>query len=930
MKILYFNVQGVMNNFIELERIITNSDVDVICLTETHFTEDDNDDLIQINDFYMIKVNSHTRHTGGVIIYVRKNCSYKIVSCDSIRNEFWLLHVKISSGNNLINVICLYRSPRYVNVNDNFLIDINNYFENWSDMNEKCIVMGDFNINWNNNDSVKLKMQDIFQYNLFKQIVNDYTRITETSKTLIDWVVSNFHENIEISIDDDAKLSDHETLYVNVCLDKNLKHYNKTTKVRKIIKYNKNRFRARICGNDIMTTYYYIDCNLKAEKFSSNLHKIVNEFVVQKNFNVTDNVWFNNELAILKQNKKTQYTIAKWINNNEEWNKYTSLRNKYKNKINLTKNNFIKQKINNSYNQKSMWCNIKKYVMNKKDFEINNINFGGEIVEEKLYIAEKFNSYFIDSINKINNEIPKIEYNNIIQPTPHIFKFRKITMNELHSILKNMNNKKDHYFVNANMFIDSFDLIGSNLLSIINNSLESGVFPNFWKDSIVVPVEKIKGSNKCEDFRPINTISTESKIIEKIVNIQLEDYLNKFSLIYENQSGFRKHHSCESLINLIVTNWKMAIHDKKVIIAIFLDLQRAFETVDQGLLIEKLKSYGVYGTELKWFKSYITGRKQRTKIKDSISSSIDVKLGVPQGSILGVLLFIIYINDMVKSVEFSKLVLFADDALLYVCGDNITECVTKINHDLEKLNVWFKMNKLNLNLKKTKCMFFNDNASTNINIDNKIIEKVNDIKYLGIMIDNKLDFKCHVQYICKKIAKKIYFFSKIRPRISLNTAIKIYNTMIKPHFEYCSSILFLSTREMLGKLQKLQNKSMRIVLQVGRHSSIIGMLETLKWMSVYQRILVNVFVIVFKLKQNIYPSYLCNRLIYSGDVHNYNLRNIFNFRLNFFRNEKTKNMLLYKGLNLFNNLPNELKIVNNLNEFKRKIVIYVKNNFEPV
>lgn len=377
----------------------------------------------------------------------------------------------------------------------------------------------------------------------------------------------------------------------------------------------------------------------------------------------------------------------------------------------------------------------------------------------------------------------------------------------------------------------------------------------------------------------------------------------------------------------------MAIHDKQIVIAVFLDLQRAFETVDRSILIKKLECYGIHDVELKWFQSYLCNRKQKTKVNGVLSNSLDVTLGVPQGSILGVLLFLLYINDIERIIKYSKLVLFADDALLYISGDNVNCIVDQINLDMENLNIWFKMNKLKLNENKTKGMIFNHknmNVNLNIHINNKIIEIIDEIKYLGVMIDSKLNFKSHNNYICKKISKKIYFFSKIRNKISLENAINIYNTIIKPHFEYCSSILFLSSREMLSKLQKLQNKGMRITLKVGRYTQINFMLETLKWLSVHQKILFNVFVIVFKLKLNLYPDYLCSRLVYNGDIHNYNLRNISNFRLNFFRNEKTKNMLLYKGLNLFNNLPNELKQENNINLFKRNLLPYVKENFEIV
>lgn len=238
----------------------------------------------------------------------------------------------------------------------------------------------------------------------------------------------------------------------------------------------------------------------------------------------------------------------------------------------------------------------------------------------------------------------------------------------------------------------------------------------------------------------------------------MTNYSERNNLITKFQSGFRKNHNCESLINLVVTNWKMAVHDKKVVIAVFLDLRRAFETVDQNILLKKLEMYGVNDVELSWFRTYVKDRKQRTKINGILSEEIDVVLGVPQGSVLGVLLFLIYINDMEKAVTLAKLVLFADDALLYVTGDSVESCLEVINADLKNLNLWFKMYKLKLNVDKTKCMILNGSTNEDVKIEDQIVQKVSVIKYLGVMIDDKLEFKEHIDYICKKIAKKTFFF----------------------------------------------------------------------------------------------------------------------------------------------------------------------------
>lgn len=222
----------------------------------------------------------------------------------------------------------------------------------------------------------------------------------------------------------------------------------------------------------------------------------------------------------------------------------------------------------------------------------------------------------------------------------------------------------------------------------------------------------------------------------------------------------------------------------------------------------------------------------------------------------------------------------------------------------------------------------NTNAAIDLKINNVAVERVNEIKYLGVVVDKKLTFKNHINYICSKISKKVYFLYKSRKKLSLSAAIKIYNTTIKPHFEYCSSILFMANKTDKSRLQKLQNRAMRVILKVSNYTSIKFMLESLQWLSINQRLIMNILILVYKMKNKNYPSYLCDRLVYNNEIHNYDLRNLGNFRLDLYRNEKAKNILLYNGLKLFNELPCELRNETNLNRYKKNLVKHIRNKFE--
>lgn len=247
-------------------------------------------------------------------------------------------------------------------------------------------------------------------------------------------------------------------------------------------------------------------------------------------------------------------------------------------------------------------------------------------------------------------------------------------------------------------------------------------------------------------------------------------------------------------------------------------------------------------------------------------------------------------------------------------------CLKNIVYDLDKLHKWLEMNKLKLNVNKTKCMVFNSGCNVNLTVNGEVIEQVNEVKYLGIILDKYLKFEKHFSYVTKKISKKVGFLKRIRKNITTMCAINIYNTIIKPHFECCSTILFMGNRETIRRLQLLQNKAMRVILKCSLHTPIEWMLSCLRWMNINQRIQFNAIVFIFKMKYNLLPSYLSANLQFIQDVQPYNLRSNLNFRLRFYRNERTKNMLMYKGLKLFNELPSEIKNENVFRIFKKLLV----------
>lgn len=415
--------------------------------------------------------------------------------------------------------------------------------------------------------------------------------------------------------------------------------------------------------------------------------------------------------------------------------------------------------------------------------------------------------------------------------------FKQRTIEQLFDIVKSLKNKRAFDGVNVQFVLDAWSYIGETLLDIVNQSLREGIFSDCWKHSMVVAVEKIPGASRPVDFRAIDMIdmmSTFEKIIESVVKEQLTQHIQTNDILINEQSGYRRFHSCETALNYVIADWKCEIDNRNIVLAILIDFKRAFETIDRHVLLEKLRRYGIRGAELKWFSDYLSNRYQTTKYAGSKSSTLINEIGTPQGSILSAILFSLYINDIKSVFRNCNLNLFADDTAIYLVGKDIDELVEIMNSELNVLNEWLNVNKLKLNATKTKYMVLGHKNVDNVN-QISIGDAVNEIKYLGCIIDEQLNFNANCDYVCKKMAKKTNFFGRISNKLNKSTRLLVYNTIIVPHINYCSTILFLSDKNHIDRVQKLQNKCMRIILRKRRRTHIKAMLNELNFVSVKQQ-----------------------------------------------------------------------------------------------
>ena len=360
-------------------------------------------------------------------------------------------------------------------------------------------------------------------------------------------------------------------------------------------------------------------------------------------------------------------------------------------------------------------------------------------------------------------------------------------------------------------------VIAEPLAKILNLSFETGIYIDKLKISRVIPIYKEKGNNlPTENFRPISLLSNINKIFEKIMHKRIYGFFEHQGLIYENQFGFRKNHSTTHALIDLTEEIRQTIDKNEFACGIFIDLQKAFDTVDHKILLNKLEHYGIRGIANKWFSSYLTNRKQFVSIMGHDSTIADIEFGVPQGSVLGPLLFLIYINDLNLAMKYSKTQHFADDTNLLIKNTHLKQLQKQLNKDLKQLCHWLKANKLSLNTSKTELILFRHpnkkiNYDLKVKINGKQLLQSNSVKYLGILLDTHLNWSAHASSLALKLNRAAGMLAKVRHFVTQHTLRNIYFGIFSSLLTYGSQVWGQSINQHILRLTKIQNKAVRII-----------------------------------------------------------------------------------------------------------------------
>ena len=806
------------------------------------------------------------------------------------------------------------------------------------------IIIGDLNINLlKYNDSkhknVKTYVELLVSHGFLPQTVLP-SRITSSSATLIDHVFM-YQQRPSDQIIAGNLITDISDHFASILmLKQNVVKNPASPKVRFYSEKNRAKFKEMLLKLNWNELYACQDANAACEIFNDKLSKCFNACFPLKTLpkkRLKDKPWISKGLrkCIRKKNKLYKLSLSRKDQISTE--KYKKYKNILINCLRQAEANYFNDILSDKANAVfRMWAFLGPMLNPKKNKFVSNIaklvNKEKRTLQTDTDIANGLNTFFCSVGSKIGSQVAatNTHYSKFLQnQNENSFFISEVTkqeiLNEIHRLKPGKAAGNDG--IKPDIIKECAETLIDPLTHLYNLSFQTGVFPDIWKIAKVIPIFK-KGDRTDEDnYRPISLLSCFEKILERLMCKRILDFLKKHKILYKLQFGFRENHSTALALAEALNTIYTSLTEGNFVLGVFLDLKKAFDTIDHNIVIKKLEHYGFRGLAKKWFSSYLTSRKQFTYVNGHRSGLGTVHTGVPQGSVLGPILFSIYVNDMANATILQPR-LFADDTNIFASGTNIDVLIENTNVELQKLHAWFKANRLKLSIDKTSYCIYSpkkNNPAPNIGIRiGEDIKRSSYVKYLGLIIDEQLTWEKHLEELGSKIVRYASIFRKVRHLLPRNCLQSLYNAFIQSRIDYAIEIYGDASKKLLKRTQVHQNRILKILQYRNICTSTNAIhrdFSVLKISDQYELKILRLMHLYVNNNEKL-PDALQNLFQTRSNIHNYPTRNSDNFQVPKTKNRFGDRAITVKDPRLWNSQPSELNKTAPLKEYVKALKEY--------
>lgn len=940
LNVMHINIHFLANKFEKLCELIEEAkgNIDVLLICETFLTKI-NEGLFNIPGFNFYKKSRSHKSGGGVAIYIKNNHKNSLIDdlC-YINEDIEMIFIETEIKKNKYFFGEIYRPPSG-NINK-FLHHYENALMRLNSNHQRVIIGTDQNI-----DLLKFMISngamDMLTLSLSQALmptITRPTRITKDTATLIDNIYISHLAADEYNYKGIALLNDISD-HLPCLLSCKIHEETPETEGSEILNQTNVKItqetinNVKLDLNDVDWTQIEnlnVDESLRflVNKLNASLNKHSTKYTKKRTFHGAPikNPWMSQALL------KSSHSLRKLYKSIIGLPKDTDLAKLYKTRRNLlnslkqeAKDNYYKAKIENNRNDsRKLWMIFKELLNLKKDASTTkSMKINGNTVHDNKKIADGFCEYFANVGTQLAESIPPTQDSFVRYLTENYTEsmyLRPTDREEVIKIINQFKNKKSEGGDGYNTWFlkEMKESVSLPISIIINKSLDQGSVPLELKVARVVPIYKKGDQELLSNYRPISVISPISKVLEKVMFIRLTSYMK--NKLYDGQYGFRTQRSTSDAVMEFTGKVLNGFEQNEITIATFIDLSKAFDTIDHEVMLKKLQYYGVRGKVLQWFKSYLKDRKIFVDYSKTRSELRNIDIGVPQGSVLGPILFIIYTNDLPRALTRGSSIMFADDTTIYYTDKDVEAIKTVISQDLSSLSTWLRLNKLFLNVGKTNFVVFRKRRQnvdmgglSRLTFDNTHIERQSTVKFLGILINEFLDWEEHISQLCMKLSTAVYMLNSLRYSLPTTALKTIYYALFYSHFIYGILLWGFSPHNRLDKIIKIQKRALRIISNshyIAHTSEIAFSLNILKFDEVLK---VQTGKFMYRVSQHQVSNSLLN--FFPMRQNRYNTRQDNTIQVQHRGLSQTDNSFLHRAPNLWLNLSTALKSSNTKKQF---------------